>query len=227
MCPHSKIGWSFFVSRRDETSLTALSSAGVLLLVGSVTFIAAVAICVIRSSFLLRNHNLSQFGAHPATALLFNGALILIGSLTLLAGWFLRSERRGLILALCFLAGAGMIGTAVVHLELDEHAHAVLAGICYSGYLLLPLALSWSTRGAVRMMSYLAVGISVLFLLLWAFRNPVLFDAIGEGGTQILSTLPLVLWIVAFSRRLLAARLGETAGQPSDSHGIGAPGRPG
>ena len=217
----------FVVSRRGETSLTASGNAGLLLLAGSATFIVAVAICISRSSFLLDSHNLSQFGAHPATALVFNGALILVGSFTLLAGWILRDDRSGLIAALCFLAGAGMIGAAVVHVGVDRHVHAVFAGLYYAGHLLLPLALSWSMRGALRTSSYFAIGLSITFLLLWAFANPLLFDAIGQGGAQLLTTLPLVLWMIAFSGRRVMSRLGAGARGRSRSQGLSAPGRPG
>lgn len=215
------------MSRRGETSVTASGSAGLLLLAGSATFIVAVAICISRSSFLLDSHNLSQFGAHPATALVFNGALILVGSLTILAGWILRRDRSGLIAALCFLAGAGMIGAAVVHVGVDRHVHAVFAGLYYAGHLLLPLALSWSMRGVLRISSYFAIGLSITFLLLWAFGTTLLFDTIGQGGAQLLTTLPLVLWMIAFSGHLMAARPGARAGRPSSGRSIGAPGRPG
>lgn len=191
---------------KGGTDLLASRSAGVMLFFAGAIFLAAVAACIAIAPDLLRDNNLSEFGIHPPTAVIFNGALVLVGSMTALAAWCFRGPQAWLAAALCVVGGGGMIAAGIVTVEVGKVAHAVFAGIDYAGHLILTAVIAGTLTGVLRTAGHLAVGLSLVLLLLWVFQAPFLFETIEQGGTQLLTTLPLVFWMFAYSGALLFSR---------------------
>lgn len=183
-----------------------------LLFAGGVIFLAAMAACIAMAPFLLENNNLSEFGIHPPTALIFNGALILVGAMTVMAALCFGGRQAFLVAALCIVGGGGMILAGAVTVNIDRLAHAIFAGVDYAGHLLLTLVITRTLRGAMRVGGYVAVGLSLVLLLLWVFQAPFLFDTIQQAGTQLLTTFPLVAWMFAYSGRLIWSRAARGSG---------------
>ncbi|MCW5719394.1 MAG: DUF998 domain-containing protein [Bauldia sp.] len=194
------------MSRTGGTQLAATRTAGFLLFACSAIFLAAMAACIAMAPFLLEDNNLSEFGIHPPTALIFNGALVLVGTMTVVAAWCFGGRQAWLVAGLLVVAGAGMVGAGVVTVEIDRMAHAIFAGIDYAGHLLLTLIIARTLVGGLRAAGHIAVTLSIVLLLLWVFQAPFLFDTIRQAGAQLLTTLPLVAWMVAYSSRLIRSR---------------------
>jgi hypothetical membrane protein len=180
--------------------------AGVLLFVSGAIFLAAVAACIAIAPRLLEDNNLSEFGIHAPTALIFNAALVVVGTMTVLAAGCFRGPQAWLVAALCFVGGGGMVAAGIVTVETGKVAHAIFAGIDYAGHLLLTLVIARTLSGALRTAGHVAVGLSVVLLFLWVFQAPFLFETIQQAGAQLLTTLPLVFWMFAYSGALLFAR---------------------
>ncbi|MCC6736440.1 MAG: hypothetical protein IT534_09975 [Bauldia sp.] len=184
----------------------ASRTAGALLFLGGAVFLAAMATCIALAPYLLEDNNLSEFGIHPPTALFFNAALVTVGAMTVLAAGCFRGRRAWLVAALCVVGGGGMVAAGVVTVEVGKLAHAIFAGIDYAGHLILTLVIARTLRGALRTAGFVAVGLSLVLLLLWVFQAPFLFETVQQAGTQLLTTLPLVFWMFGYSGALLFAR---------------------
>ena len=192
------------LSRKARANRTVPISAAALLLAATIIFLVAIATCIAEAPRLIVDHNLSEFGIHGATRLIFNGSLILVGTLTVLAAWCW--SRSPVIASLCFIAGAAMIAAGAITVDIAKTGHAILAGVDYAGHLLLLLPLSRLARGPLRAAAYAAIATGLVCTLLWAFQAPFLFDLIGQAGTQFLAILPIALWMIAFTGRFLATR---------------------
>jgi hypothetical membrane protein len=191
------------VSTTGGPRLLATRTAGFLLFACSAIFVIAVTACMAMAPFLLEDNNLSSFGIHPPTSLIFNGTLIVVGVLTMMVAFCFGGRQAWLVAVLSVIAGASMIGAGVITVEIGRMTHAILAGVDYAGHLLLTIVFARSLRGGLRVTGYLAVALSLVFLLLWAFQAPFLFDTFEQAGTQFLTTLPLLAWVFAFSTRLM------------------------
>lgn len=190
---------------RYETgrSAGASGSAGILLFGAAIIFLAAVAACIIKAPYLLEDNNLSEFGVYPSTAFLFNGGLVVVGAMTVMAAWCWTGRLAWLFAAICILAGGCMVGAGLINTHVDRLAHAYLSGFDYAGNVLLTLALAFFARGILRVAGFVAVAVSLALLLAWVFQAPLLFDAVQQGGTQFLTTLPLIAWMLAYTARFL------------------------
>jgi hypothetical protein len=186
---------------------TAISANGsALLLAASAAFTVAIAICIAMSPELLRDGNLSEFGVGDETFRIFNGTLILVGVCHLLVARSWSGGWAWIAAALCVVGGASMIGAGVVNVAIDKEVHLVFAVIDYLGHLLLPVFLARSLGTSMRAVSYGAVAASIVFLVLWGIMPAFLSESIGQGGVQVLATLPLALWMMAFAGHALLAQ---------------------
>lgn len=210
------------VREENQTSAGASGSAGILLFGAAIIFLAAVAACIVKAPFLLEDNNLSEFGVYPTTAFLFNGGLVVVGAMTVLAAWSWTGRHAWLFAAFCIMAGGCMIGAGLINTRVDRLVHAYLSGFDYAGNVLLTLALAFFSRGLLRATGFIAVALSLSLLLAWVFQAPLLFDAVQQGGTQFLTTLPLVAWMLAYTTRFLVP---GTAPRTAPARGArGAPG---
>ncbi|MCW5714819.1 MAG: hypothetical protein KIT43_09945 [Bauldia sp.] len=187
----------------NARSAGASGSAGILLFGGAIIFLASVAACIVRAPFILVDNNLSEFGVFPATAFLFNGGLVVVGGMTVMAAWCWNGRLAWLFAGICMVAGGCMIGAGLINTRADRLAHAYLSGFDYAGNVLLTFTLAFFARGILRVAGFVAVVLSLGLLLAWVFQAPLLFDAVEQGGTQFLATLPLVAWMLAYTARFL------------------------
>lgn len=200
------------MSRKSRANRPVPVGAAALLLAATVLFLAAIATCIALSPHLVVDNNLSEFGIHDPTRLIFNGSLVLVGALTVLAA--LSWNQSAIIASLCFIAGAAMIAAGAITVDIAKTGHAILAGVDYAGHLFLLLPLSRLVRGPLRFAAYAAIALGLICTLLWAFQAPFLFEIIGQAGTQFLAILPIALWMITFSSRIVAARLFTRSGSP-------------
>ncbi|MGE0459289.1 MAG: hypothetical protein AB7O56_13915 [Bauldia sp.] len=194
-----------------STSRGSAVALGGFLLVGSAVFVAALAFSVLRAPGLIADNNISEFGIHAPTAFAFNAGLIAAGVATLAAAGWWRGAGARICAILSLIAGCGMVGAGIVTIDVARLPHAILAAFDYGGHLLLTATLSALSTGAAKWSGLAATGISVFFLLLWAIGTPFLFDAIGQGGAQLLAIFPLAAWMIWFSGRLLFRRGSQAA----------------
>lgn len=187
----------------NDRSAGASGSAGILLFGAAIIFLVAVSACIVRAPSILVDNNLSEFGVFPATAFLFNSGLVVAGALLVLAAWCWNGRLAWLFAAICILAGGCMIGAGLINTRVDRLVHAYLSGFDYAGNVLLTLALAFFARGILRVAGFVAVALSLSLLLAWVFQAPLLFDAVEQGGTQFLTTLPLIAWMLAYTARFL------------------------
>jgi hypothetical membrane protein len=154
---------------------------------------------------------ISDLGVIPATAALFNLSLIAVGVLNGIGGLLLyRDSGRLLVLVLFLVAAFGAVGTGVF--PLDRGApHSLSALVAFLAFNLEALAVATITRGPMRILSLLAGGAGLVFVVLMVIGdggNAAAFGPIGHGGTERMIVYPAMLWMLAFGGYLMADREG-------------------
>ena len=152
---------------------------------------------------------ISDLGAIPETALLFNAALVVVGALNLVAGWLLaRALGRAWILPVFAVAGIGAAGAGVFPLG-SGGPHGLFALVAFVAFNLEALASVSITTGPMRMISAGAGVLGMVFVVLMAVGdggNPAAFGPIGHGGTERMIVYPAMLWMLAFGGYLMGGR---------------------
>ena len=195
--------------RYRRTAGLALSLAGVVILMGSIT-----AEALHPGPYSTHADTLSHLGASEPpdstvvqpSAWIFDGTMLVSGALILLAAWCLhRALRRKPVTVPTALLGLGVLGVGVFPLT-NPAMHTVFALLAfYSGGIAVllsaritpsPFRQLWTVLGII---SLVAISLGV-FALDW---RPV--AALGEGGIERWNSYPIVLWMVAFGSHLLPA----------------------
>jgi hypothetical membrane protein len=155
---------------------------------------------------------ISDLGVFPETALLFNTSLVLVGVLNLAGGYlFYRTHGKRWLLALFTLAGLGAIGAGLFPLDTGG-LHGLFALLAFLFFNVQALGTATRFDGAMRVLSALAGGIGLVFVVLMALGdagNAAAFGPIGHGGTERMIVYPVMLWLVAFGGYLLAKSEGS------------------
>jgi hypothetical membrane protein len=163
---------------------------------------------------------ISDLGVIPSSAALFNVSLVVTGLLNLVAGYLLyRSHRRRWVLVVFTLAALGAAGAGIVPLDVSG-AHGLFALLGFVCFNLEPLALGALVKGPMRVISYLAAVVGLLFVAVMVVGDagdPSVFGAIGHGGAERMIVYPVMLWMMALGGYLMAgagdAMTGDTGDQ--------------
>ena len=154
-----------------------------------------------------RGAAISDLGTFPETALLFNVSLVLVGVLNLAGGYlFYRSHGKRWLLAVFGLAGLGAIGAGFFPLDTGG-LHGLFALLAFLFFNVQALGTATRLDGAMGVLSVLAGGVGLVFVVLMALGdagNAAAFGPIGHGGTERMIVYPVMLWLVAFGGYLLA-----------------------
>ncbi len=149
---------------------------------------------------------ISDLGVVPETALLFNVSLVLVGVFNLLGGYFFyRTHGRRWLLAVFALAGVGAIGAGLFPLDTGG-LHGIAALLAFVFFNVQAVGSATRLTGIIRILSVLAGGLGLIFVVLMALGdagNATAFGAIGHGGTERMIVYPVMLWLVAFGGYLL------------------------
>ncbi len=152
---------------------------------------------------------ISDLGAIPETAALFNFSLITVGVLNILAGALLYRIRGGLgALSIFVLAGVGAVGAGAIPLGTSE-LHSLFALVAFVAFNAEAIAASRLVHGPMRAISILSGVVGLVFVVLMVVGdagNAAAFGAIGHGGTERMIVYPAMLWMLAFGGYLMAGR---------------------
>ena len=150
---------------------------------------------------------ISDLGVIPRSAVLFNVSLVVTGLLNLVAGYLLyRSHRRRWVMTVFTLAAIGAAGAGMVPLDVSG-AHGLFALLGFVCFNLEALAMGVLVKGPMRLISYLAAGVGLLFIAIMVVGDagdPSVFGAIGHGGAERMIVYPVMLWMMAFGGYLMA-----------------------
>lgn len=200
----------------DGTTRRSIAN-GRIALAGLVLFAAAaqsMLVAMIGASLVpgysLNGNAISDLGALPQTATLFNASVILTGVLTAAGGFLLApSLRRPWILLFFALAGAGSIGVGLAPVAVSPNSHEWLALAAFLGFSLLPAVCARELDGWMRPISAVAalVGSAYLVLMIVGLRvDGSVFGNIGMGGAERMIVYPGLLWMMALGGYLMHPR---------------------
>jgi hypothetical membrane protein len=152
---------------------------------------------------------ISDLGAIPETAALFNLSLVTVGVLNVLAGSLLFRIRGGLgTLSIYVLAGVGAVGAGAIPLGTSD-LHSLFALVAFVAFNAEAIAASRLVHGPMRAISILSGVIGLVFVVLMVVGdagNAAAFGLIGHGGTERMIVYPAMLWMLAFGGYLMAGR---------------------
>lgn len=199
----------FRVERDRKIGGLLLSSAGIVILMGSIT-----AEALYPRTFTTHSDTLSHLGAteppvsvalQPSAAI-FDATMLVAGVFILAGAWlgYLGLRRKAFAIPTGLL-GLGVLGVGIFPLT-SPHAHTIFAMTAfYAGGVAVvmssrltasPFRYLWVALGSV---SLAAITLGVFFLE-WA---PI--AALGEGGIERWNAYPIVLWLVAFGSYVMTA----------------------
>lgn len=152
---------------------------------------------------------ISDLGVIPETAALFNGMLVVIGLLNAAGGYLLYRAGGSVGLVPLFgLAGLGAIGAGLVPLDRGD-AHSLFALLAFVCMNLEAIAAARGLEGPMRWLA-LTAGTTGLFytgvMIVGDAGRPVVFGAIGHGGSERMIAYPVMLWMIALGGSLLGSR---------------------
>lgn len=195
------------IQRDQKAAGLLLSSAGVAILMGSIT-----AEALYPRTFTTHTNTLSHLGATEPpdsialqpSGVIFDTTMLIAGALILLATWLgYRALRKKSFAIPTGLLGLGVLGVGIFPLTapgphtifaLTAFYAGGLAVILSSRLSVAPFRYLWMTLGSV---SLVAITVGVFFLE-W---GPI--AALGEGGIERWNAYPIVLWLVAFGSYLM------------------------
>lgn len=157
---------------------------------------------------------ISELGAIPETAALFNLSLLVVGVLNIGAGLLLFGILGGLgLLSIFALAGIGAIGAAANPLGASG-LHSLFALVAFIGFNVEAIVAGQLAHGPMRAVSRLSGVIGLVFVVLMVIGdagNAAAFGPIGHGGTERMIVYPAMLWLMAFGGYLMAGSAGDVA----------------
>jgi len=132
---------------------------------------------------------------------------VLVGVLNLAGGYlFYHSHGKRWLLTVYMLAGLGAIGAGLFPLDTGG-LHGLFALLAFLFFNVQALGTATRLDGAMRVLSVVAGGVGLVFVVLMALGdagNAAAFGPIGHGGTERMIVYPVMLWLVAFGGYLLA-----------------------
>jgi len=190
------------------TALDSRKLAGTFFLVLAAGFMTVIMLAAAMvPGYDFRAAAISDLGTFPETALLFNTSLVLVGVLNLAGGYlFYRTHAKRWLLAVFALAGVGAVGAGLFPLDAGG-LHGLFALLAFLFFNVQAVGTATRLDGAMRVLSVLAGGVGLVFVVLMALGdagNAAAFGPIGHGGTERMIVSPVMLWLVAFGGYLLA-----------------------
>jgi len=192
-----------------------LRTAGVLAFLAGATFLIGTMLAAsIAPGYDSHDAAISDLGVIAETAALFNAVLIVVGLSDLVVGVLLyRAWRRPSVLAAFVAGGLGAVGAGAFALD-HGGIHSLFALGAFLGFNIEALACARCLSGPMRWISLLAgiVGLGyVVLMVVGDAGNAWVFGAIGHGGSERMIAYPAMLWLLAFSGYLLAARRSDAS----------------
>lgn len=149
---------------------------------------------------------ISDLGVIPETALLFNTSLGVVGVLNVLGGVvYYRSHGSRVLLSVFVLAGIGAVGAAAFPLDTGG-LHSLFALLAFVFFNLEAIGSGTRLTGVMRLVSLLAGGIGLVFIVLMIIGdagNIAAFGPINHGGTERMMVYPVMIWMIALGGYLL------------------------
>ena len=172
------------IRRGNEDAGTDSRAAGLLFFGVSAGFLMVTMLAAsIAPGYDFHGAAISDLGVTAETAVLFNGLLVVIGAMNVAGGYLLyRRHHRG-VLAAYVLAGVGAVGAGLFPLSTGG-VHSLFALLAFIGFNLEVIGDS---------------------------GNAAVFGSIGHGGSERMIAYPAMLWLLAFSGYLLAARRSDAS----------------
>jgi len=189
-------------------TLESLRLAGLSFLVLAAGFMTVIMLAAATvPGYDFRGAAISDLGTLPETALLFNASLVLVGVLNLAGGYlFYRTHGKRWLLTVYTLAGLGAIGAGIFPLDTGG-LHGLFALLAFLFFNVQALGTATRLHGTMRVLSGVAGGVGLVFVVLMALGdagNAAAFGPIGHGGTERMIVYPVMLWLVAFGGYLIA-----------------------
>lgn len=186
----------------------SLRLAGVLFFGLAALFLTVIMLgASIAPGYDIRAGAISDLGAIPETALLFNATLVLVGAANIAGGslyWLV--HRRAWILGVFVAAGIGAIGAGLFPLD-SGGPHGLFALVAFLCFNLEALAVTTIVRGPMRALAALAGLTGLVFLVLMALGDAgvdAAFGPIGHGATERMIAYPVMAWLLALGGYLMA-----------------------
>jgi hypothetical membrane protein len=153
---------------------------------------------------------ISDLGAIPETALLFNVSLLAVGVLNIAAGIALwqRDHHRRSLLAIYVVAGVGGAGAGLFPLG-TSGLHGLFALVAFVAFNLEAIGTGLVVRGPMRAVSLLAGLTGLAFVVLMVVGdagNAAVFEPIGHGGAERMIVYPVMLWLLGYGGWLMGTR---------------------
>lgn len=150
---------------------------------------------------------ISDLGVIAETAVLFNGLLVAVGGLNAVGGYlFYRSHRRRGLLAVYLVAGVGAVGAGLMPLDTGG-LHSLFALLAFVFFNIEAIVTAAVLTGPMRLVSIVAGAIGLVYVVIMVIGdggNPVVFGAIGHGGSERMIAYPALLWTLALGGYLMA-----------------------
>ena len=197
---------------RDEARMHAVSrhAAGLFLFVLAAQFMTVVMLAAAMApGYDYAQAAISDLGAIPETAMLFNGSLVAVGFLNIVGGvLFWRVHGQLWLLGAFLIAGLGALGAGFVPLGASDW-HGLFALLAFVFFNLQTLGSAVAVKGAMRWLAGLLGLLGLAYVVVMAIGdagNPAVFGVFGHGGAERLIVYPPMLWLMALGGWLMAGR---------------------
>ena len=194
----------------------AVHRGGLLLLVGSLQFIAALIVLQIGfPGYSIFNNVISDLGNTELSPWwpLFTVSTVLLGAFIISAAVEIRSSfqagpARMVGLALLIITGIGSIGVGLDPENVRSRIHVLSAGLAFIGGNLALIVLAMAMRGLHpwRRFRVFSVVLGVIGLVALGLLEAGLYGALGKGGMERLVALPLIVWGIVVGIHLVRLR---------------------
>jgi hypothetical membrane protein len=200
---------------RDAGWVADLRLPGILFFVLAAGFMTVIMLAAsIAPNYDFHSGAISDLGVIDETALLFNVGLVAVGLLNIGGGYaFWRSHRRGWLLVLYVLAGAGAIGAGLIPLGTSD-LHSIFALFAFVFFNAEAVGSGYVLHGPMRLISWLAGGAGMAYVVIMIIGdagNPAIFGSIGHGGSERLIVYPVMLWMLALGGYLMSGGSGRAS----------------
>ena len=223
MSAHAADAWIH--ARHGEASRAAKSSGQVEIAglafaaIGTAFLVVTMLAASIAPGYDFHRAAISDLGAIPETAALFNGVLVAIGLLNVVGGYLLgRALASRWLPVLSVLGGIGAVGAGLIPINAGG-LHSVFALVGFVFFNVEVLVASRRLTGPIRWLGVLAAMVGLAYVGLMVIGdagNPAVFGAIGHGGSERMIAYPAMLWMIALGGYVMAGAGAGQRGKPSD-----------
>jgi hypothetical membrane protein len=184
-------------------ALSNAAKAGAALFVGAVQFgILLIVSEAVSGGYSVSANYVSDLGASPPSASIFNPSIAVFGLLAVVAATYLhRAFRWRPLTGLTAISGVGLIGVGIFPEGSPLSLHSIFSLVTF---LSIGLAAVVASRVQRKPLFYFSIILGLATLSALLLYHAEVYLGLGPGGMERMIVYPALLWSLAFSGHLMA-----------------------